>query len=160
MRVTTAVKYIIIFLFIVVFGVLAGAGYQLYVSRFTNRFTIAPSRIIKNEARLKEYLGAGGNFPLKSLVIIPQNIWRKTTDCIAEARDKDRIFCLEEFVDSGKMTINIYPNQDQIALTKPETADRLLNLLIISIFETRFGLDPKAKNLILDKGNGGYLFKW
>lgn len=160
MRVLTVVKYTIVFLSIPIFGILAGAGYQLYLNRFTNRFTIAPSPMIKNEAKLKEYLGAGGSFPLKSLAIIPQNTWKMTSDCIAESRDKERIFCLEEFVDNAKMVINIYPNQDQIALTKPETRDRLLNLLIISVFETRFGLNPETKNPIVDKGSGGFIFQW
>lgn len=156
MKAVTVVKYIIIFLSVAGFGVLAGAGYQLYL----NRFTIAPSRIIKNEARLKEYLGAGGSFPAKSLAIIPQDIWRATPECIAESMDKERIFCVEETLSNGEMTVNIYPNTDQIALTKPEIRDRLLNLLIISVFETRFGLKPEAKNPIVDKGNGGYIFQW
>lgn len=158
MRVPTAIKYTIVFLSIPIFGILAGAGYQIYLNR--TRLTVFPSPIIKNEAKLKEYLGAGGTFPIKSLSIIPQNTWIETSDCIAEAKGKDRIFCVQESVDSDKMTINIYPNVSQIASTDPKKVDRLLNLLIISAFEKRFGLDPRAKDPILDNGSGGYIFQW
>ena len=158
MKVSTIVKYIIVFIFITVLGVLLGAGYQFYLNR--SRLTVSPSPIIKDETKLKEYLGAGGSYPLKSLFIIPQNIWRATSDCIAESRDKDRIFCVQESMNDGELTVEIYPNMEQIALTKPETRDRLLNLLIISVFETRFGLKPEAKNPILDNGSGGFIFKW
>ncbi|MFH1635022.1 MAG: hypothetical protein ABIG63_13590 [Chloroflexota bacterium] len=105
-------------------------------------------------------MAGGETLPIKSLLIIPQNTWKVTTNCIAESRGKERVFCLEEFVDNGKMTINIYPNVDQIALTEQEKLDRLLNLLIISVFEKHFSLEPETKNQILDHGSEGFIFKW
>ena len=156
MRVASAVKYTIIYLFIVAFGVLAGAAYQKYF----RRPTVTSSPLIKNQSGLKNYLTAGGTLPEKSVSVIRQDTWKVTNNCTAEARDKERIFCVEDFMNNGVLTVNVYPNASQIILTDPAKVDRLLNLLIISVFERRFNLDPKAKNPILDNGSGGYIFKW
>lgn len=157
MRVIAGAKYLIIFLFTLVFGILAGVGYRIFLTQSI----IAPSQVIKNKTKLKEYLVAGGEtLPIKSLSIIPQNTWKVTTNCIAESRGKERVFCLEEFVDNNKMVINIYPNAEQIALTEEEKVDRLLNLLIISVFEKHFSLEQETKNQILDHGSEGFIFKW
>lgn len=156
MRVVAAVKYIIIFLLIAVVGVLIGAAYQKYF----RSPSVVPNPIVKNQSNLENYLTAGGTLPKKSISIVRQNTWKETTNCTAEARDKERIFCVEDFMSNGVLTVNVYPNVSQIALTDPKTVDRLLNLLILSVFETRFSLDPKAKNPVVDYGEENYIFKW
>lgn len=141
---------------IAVFGILAGTAYEKYF----RSLSIVSNPIIKNKLSLEKYLTAGGTLPEKSVSIVRQNTWKKTDNCTSEARDKEGIFCVEDFVSNGVLTIKVYPNENQIASTDPKTVNRILNLLIISVFEKRFSLDSKAKNTVVDYGEENYIFKW
>lgn len=139
---------------------------------FFGSFRISKSPVIKNEAFLKQYLGTEGMFPrfLKTspeygskniyrLSIIPQTKWVRTDDCVSDKIGSDPVFCFDESVQKGQMIINIYPNMD-VLQTEPKTKDRFLNLNLLAILETRFGINPNKKNPVLDNGEVNFIFKW
>lgn len=163
-------KYLLVCMLTVIVGMGLGMGCWLVF----NRFGLAGSSLINNRLGLREYLGVAefssgpleyraetsGGLTISSLKVVPHDFWMVTSNCIAESIGGERIFCVEELVEKDKLIINVYPNLKQIGLTKPETVDRLLNMVIISVLEPAFGLETKLKNAILDKGSRGFVFKW
>jgi len=170
MRGVVVFKYLLVCVLIVIIGMGLGMGCWLVF----NRFGLAGSSLINNRLGLREYLGVAefssgpleyraetsGGLSISSLKVVPHDFWMVTSNCIAESIGGERIFCVEELVEKDKLIINVYPNMEQIGLTKPETVDRLLNMVIISVLEPAFGLRAELKNAILDKGSGGFVFKW
>jgi hypothetical protein len=152
----TVVKYIGIVLFFIAYGVLSRI---LYVKYFCPaRTTQKP--IEKNEASLRPYLSSGTTKPEQSVSVVRQNSWKETTNCVAEGRGKERLFCVEDAVINGVLTVTVYPNQTQIAATDPEKVDWYLNYLIMSVLEKRFTMwIPRRKISSWITGNP-HLYTW
>jgi len=135
-------------------------------------FKIVSSPIIKNEIPLKEYLGVRGVFPrtlkttkesgsklVSRLRFLPQNVFKRTDNCIQSRSSENPFFCFEEKTENGEMTIKIFPNNQVVGEFSKEK-DRLLNLNLLGILESRFGIDSDRKNIIVDHGENSFIFKW
>lgn len=151
---------VVIGIFLFTLAAAAGTIGYLYLSSFK----IASSPLIKNEASLRQYLGAAETFPkqikgIRRLSFTAQNTFRKTDDCISDKDQADPIFCFDETWQNGALNINIYPNTD-FYRKHSETIDRLLNFSLLTILETRLGINSDKKNLYVDNGEENFIFKW
>lgn len=147
------------------------AGGATYFYFFGTRISKSP--LVKNETKLSQYLGIDGTLPklLKyktdngqyleviSIKFARHNQWKETDDCIG-TRGKERIFCFDESLSNGQLIINIYPNLTQISQTDSETVNRLLNFNLLTILESRFGISPDKRRLILGANDMGEIYKW
>lgn len=153
-------------IFLAVLLGLAGVAAYLY---FFGSFRISQSPVIKNKASLERYLDVSGLFPkpLKTtpqygsvpvtrLAIVPQTKFVVTGDCVSGRAGSDGLFCFDEVVQNGHMSINIYPNPQSEATGK----DKLLNLGVLAILESRFGISPDKKNVFVDHGEDNLIFIW
>lgn len=135
-------------------------------------FKIVGSSIIKNERALEEYLGVGGGFQrslkttkengsrlVNRLRFLPQNEFKLTDNCIQSRSSKNPFFCFEEKTQNGQMIIKIFPNE-QVIQEFPKEKDRLLNLNLLGILESSFGIASDRKNIIVDHGEDGFIFTW
>lgn len=159
---------IVSFILILSVGLAGGAAYVYFFNT-----SIIKSPLVKNETKLKEYLGIDGVFSkllkyktdsgryikVSLIMFFPYNEWKETNNCTG-TRGSERIFCFDEFLNNGQMTINIYPNLNQILQEDPETVNRLLNLNILVIFENRLGINPSKKKLILTENTNDFVFIW
>ena len=117
-------------------ALLGGATVLAYLY-FFDSFRIAKSPIIKNETLLKQYLGVTEIFPkpisgIRLLSFVPQKNFKETDDCISDKPGPILVFCFDEIIKNGKMTINIYPNAAAISERKSGEVNKLLNLNLVS----------------------------
>ncbi len=156
------------FVLVLLVGLAGGAVYTYF---FSTRISKSP--LVKNEAKLKQYLGLNEFFPkllkyktdngqylkVSSIIFLPYNEWKETDNCIG-TRGSERIFCFDESLHNGQITITVYPNLNQIFQTDPEIVNRSLNFNLLTILETRFGISQNKGRLIMDADGKGEVFKW
>ena len=100
-----------------------------------------------------------GSVKVRRLVFAPRSIFSRTQDCVASGTGPNALFCFDEKLENGKLTIYIYPNEEEIRL-KEKDEERLLNYGLLMILEKYFGLTPENRSLYLDHGEETYIFKW
>lgn len=163
---------IVVICLVLVFLVgVVGAEAYLYFFNFNTK--IIKSSLIANEIKLKQYLGINGVLPkplkyktdngqylkVSSITFLAHSEWKETDDCIGQ-RGSEKIFCFDESLNNGQMTIDVYPNPSQILQTDPEVVNRLLNFNLLTILETRFGISQDKGRLIMGADGKGEAFKW
>lgn len=156
------------FVLVLSVGLAGGAAYAYFFNT-----SIIKSPLVKNETKLKEYLGIYGIFSkllqykagngqylkVSSIMFAHHNEWKETDNCTG-TRGSERIFCFDESLNNEQMTINVYPNMSQISQTDTGTVNRLLNLNILTILEERLSISPDKKSIILTENQSDFAFIW
>ena len=152
----TALKYLLGVLLLGLLGFLGGAGNQY----FFVRVKVVKTPLVANETKLNQYLKTEKGDGINSFEVLRQNSFKKTDNCVAPAIDAELLFCFEKKMNDGKLTINVYPNQEVINTFDSQIVNRLLNLNILMILENRFGIDPERKGIILTENQNDFAFRW